>query len=90
MEELRKAKLVKEVRKFEVQCINPLTVAVNTKGKKRLCLDLLRCNNKVAKAPRFRIESTQAALQIVERNYFMRASFSCFYNQFKSKNTAEL
>ena len=68
---LERAKLVREVRKEELWCVNPLTVASNSKGKKRLCLDLLRCINKVVKAHKFRIESTQEALQIIERNDYI-------------------
>ena len=41
------------------------------KGKKRLCLDLSRCVNKVIKAPKFKIESTMAALQVVEQGDYM-------------------
>ena len=39
----------------------------NAKGKKRLCLDSLRCINDVAKAPKLGIESTQVAMHIVEQ-----------------------
>ena len=46
-------------------------MAQNGKGKRRLCLDLSRCVNKLAKAPNFRIESTQAALQIVEKGEYL-------------------
>ena len=68
---LKEVNLVKEVRRSELHCVNHLTVAVYAKGKRRLCLDLLRCINKVVKAPSFKIESTQSARQIVEKEDFM-------------------
>ena len=37
---LCRAKLVREVEKSRLVCINLLTVAKNAKEKKRLCLDL--------------------------------------------------
>ena len=45
-------------------------MAKNAKGKKWLCLDLLRCINGVIKAPKFRIHSTLAALQVIERGEY--------------------
>ena len=50
--------ILKEVRRDEVTCINPLTVALNAVGKKRLCIDLSRCVNEVNASYKFRIEST--------------------------------
>ena len=47
--------------------MNPLTVAKNTKGKRRLSTGLSRCVNKVIKAPKFKIQSAMAALQIIQR-----------------------
>ena len=47
--------------------MNPLTVAKNAKGKRRLSTDLSRCVNKVIKAPKFKIQSAMAALQIIQR-----------------------
>ena len=46
-------------------------MASNSKGKKRLCLDLSRCVNQVIKAPKFRIESTLAALQVIEKDNYL-------------------
>ena len=43
VEKLRKARLVVEIGREELWCVNPLTVAVSAKGKRRLCLDLSRC-----------------------------------------------
>ena len=55
METLKEAKLVAEIGREDLWCVNPLTVAVNAKGKRRLCLDLSRCMNKVVMAPKFKI-----------------------------------
>ena len=52
-------------------CINPLTVAKNARGEKRLCIDLSRCVNTVIKAPKFKIESTMSALQCIEEGDWM-------------------
>ena len=60
-----RAKLVREVDRQSLVCVNPLTVAINARGKRRLCIDLSRCVNKVIKAPKFKIESTIAALQVI-------------------------
>ena len=65
---LAQAKLVKKVTKEELECCNPLTVASNAVGKLRLCIDLSRKLNEVIKAPKFRIESTREALQVVQEN----------------------
>ena len=55
---LVKLEILKEVGRSEVRCVNPLTVAINGVGKKRLCIDLSRCVNEVNPAPKFKIEST--------------------------------
>ena len=68
---LVKAKIVRKVRKEDLTCINPLSVAVNSKSKNRLCIDLSRCYNKVSHARKFKIESTREALQIIERGDYM-------------------
>ena len=54
VEKLREARLVVEIGRKELWCVNPLTVAMNAKGKRRLCLDLSRCMNKIVKAPKFK------------------------------------
>ena len=46
-------------------------MASNSKGKKRLCLDLPRCVNQAIKAPKFRIESTLVALQVIEKDDYL-------------------
>ena len=43
-----------------------------------MCIDLSRCVNKVIKAPKFKIESTIAALQVIERGDY------CFSFNLKS------
>ena len=45
--------------------------AMNAKGKSRLCPNLLRCMNKVVKAPKFKIELTLVVLQVIEKNDYM-------------------
>ena len=63
--------MVAEIKREDLWCVNPLTVAVNVKGKRRLCLDLSMCMNKVVKAPKFKIDSMLAELQVVEKEEFM-------------------
>lgn len=46
-------------------------MAKDSKGKRRLCIDLSRCYNKGSKAPGFRIESTREALQVLNPNDWM-------------------
>ena len=71
IEKLVKMKVLKEVPRDEVSCINPLTVAVNDRGKKRLCIDLSRYVNEYTVATKFRIESTVQFLQVVQKGDFM-------------------
>lgn len=47
--------------------VSPLTVAVNAKGKKRLCLDLSRTVNDAINIPAVVLADLKAALQITER-----------------------
>ena len=61
------AGLVKKVARTDLHCCNPLSVASNAVGKLRLCIDLSRHLNEVTKAPKFRIESTRDALQVVNK-----------------------
>ena len=46
--------------------------------EKQLCIDLSRCVNKVIKAPKFKIESMVAALQVIEKGDY------CFSFNLKS------
>ena len=78
MGKLVRVKLVREMDKRSLVCVNPLTVAVNARGKRQLCIDLSRCLNKVIKAPKFKIESTIAALQVIEKGDY------CFSFNLKS------
>ena len=71
IEKLVKMKVLKEVPRDEVSCINPLTVAVNDRGKKRLCIDLSRYVNEYTVATKFRIESTVQFLQVVQKGDIM-------------------
>ena len=41
IDKLVKMKILLEVKKSEVSCVNPLMLAVNDRGKKRLCIRLL-------------------------------------------------
>ena len=73
IEKLVKMKILLEVEKSEVSCINPLTVAINDRGKKRLCIDLSRYVNEFTTATKFRIESTVHFLQVVKEGDWMYA-----------------
>ena len=68
---MKETGIVKQRKRYDLICCNPLTVAVNTKGKKRLCIDLSRNVNKLNEAPKFRIESTKEALQVIGPNDYM-------------------
>ena len=65
VDKLDEARLVRQVAREELECCNPLTVATNASLKLRLCIDLSRKLNQVIKAPKFKIESTREALQVV-------------------------
>ena len=66
-------RVLKEVVKEEVSCINPLTVAINDRLKKRLCIDLSRYVNEFTEAKKFKIESTMQFLQVVQPGDYMYA-----------------
>ena len=59
------------VDRRDLWCINPVTVAVNMKGKRGLCFGLSRCVNKVIKAPKLKIELILAVLQVIEKADYM-------------------
>ena len=67
MFKLQRARIVVETDRESLWCVNPLTVAKNAKGKHRLCIDLSRCVNDVIRAPKFKIQLTLPALQVIER-----------------------
>ena len=71
IKKLVRMKVLKEVSKEEVSCINPLTVAINDQGKKRLCIDLSRYVIEFTEARKFRIESTMQFLQVVQPGDYM-------------------
>ena len=64
------------------KCINPLTVAINKAGKKRLCLDLSRKVNAHSKAPKFKIRSLKEVANMVEpEDYGFSFDLRSFYHQ---------
>ena len=68
---LLKQKRVMEVDQADVLCCNPLSVAVNSKGKKRLVIDLSRHVNPLVDKKTFKIESTESALDIIEQGSWL-------------------
>jgi hypothetical protein len=57
-EEVRKLvsnDVIEEVGLDKVLCINPLSMAANKKGKRRLCIDLSRHLNESCRAKKFRV-----------------------------------
>ena len=42
VKKLAKMKILLEVKKGEVSCVNPLTVVINDRGMKRICIDLFQ------------------------------------------------
>ena len=73
VKKLVKLEILKEVKRSEVSCVNPLTVAINGVGKKRLCIDLSRYVNEFTTAIKFRIESTLQFLHVVRVGDWMFA-----------------
>ena len=71
VQKLLSAKIVRKVSKEELTCVNPLSVATNSKSKKRLCIDLSRKYNGVSRTRKFRIESTREALQVIRKGDWM-------------------
>ena len=65
--------IAEKVSRDQLHCQNPMSVAVNAEGKKRLVIDLSRCFNEEVHALKFKIESTWAALQMVEKGDWMFA-----------------
>ena len=63
---MERIKVVERVKKEDCRFINPLTVAVNNDGKKRLCIDLSRSLNKYAKTSKFKIRSHKEVAEMVE------------------------
>ena len=65
VDQLVKVGVLEKVKKCK--CVNPLMVAINKKGKRRLCLDLSRKVKECAKAPKFRIRSLKEVANLVEK-----------------------
>ena len=62
--------VIEEVEEEDVEDVNPLVVASNKKGKKRLCLDLSRHVNESCQAKKFRIESIQDFIKTVKQGFW--------------------
>ena len=73
VQKLLKLEILKEVQRKEVTCVNPLTVAINGVGKRRLCIDLSRCVNEINNSYKFRIESTLKFLEVVKQGDWLFA-----------------
>ena len=58
-------RVIDEVSRDKVKCINPLSVASNTKGKRRLCLSRHVHNH--VQADKFRIESVTEFMKSVKQ-----------------------
>ena len=71
MQKLLKGNIARKVSRDELTCVNPLSVATNSKAKRRLCIDLSRNYNKVSKTKKFKIKSTREALQVIEKGDYM-------------------
>jgi hypothetical protein len=72
--------VIEEVSPTDLQCINPLSIASNRKGKQRLCLDLSRWVNEAVVAKKFRIESISDFMKAVKQGswafyYDLRSAF---------------
>ena len=79
---MEKIKVVERVKKEDCRFINPLTVAVNNDGKKRLCIDLSRSLNKYARTYKFKIRSHKEVAEIVEEgDYGFGFNLRSYYHQ---------
>ena len=58
-------------------CINPMSIASNKKGKKRLCIDLSRHVNMVCEAKKFKVESVNEFMRAVKQGSW------CWYYDLK-------
>ena len=66
--DLLKQKRISEVDREDIVCCNPLSVATNSgSGKKRLVIDLSRHVNEHVENKKFKIVSTESALDIIEQ-----------------------
>ena len=71
IEKLLRRRVIEEVDHKEVACINPMSVASNREGKKRLCIDLSRHVNDYCKAKKFRIESVSEFCKAVKKGSWL-------------------
>ena len=71
IEKLLMRRVIEEVNHEEVACINPMSVASNREGKKRLCIDLSRHVNDYCKAKKFRIESVSEFCKAVKKGSWL-------------------
>ena len=71
IEKLLRRRVIEEVDHKEVACINPMSVASNREGKKRLCIDLSRHVNDYCKAKKFRIESVSEFSKAVKKGSWL-------------------
>ena len=79
---MEKIKVVERVKKEDCRFINPLTVAVNNDGKRRLCIDLSRSLNKYVKAKKFKIRSHKEVAEMVEESdYGFGFDLRSYYHQ---------
>ena len=70
LEEVRKLKsneVIEEVGEDKVLCINPMSVASNKKGKRRLCIDLSRHVNDSCRTKKFRVERVSDFTKVVKQ-----------------------
>ena len=70
--------VIKEVIREEVVCINPMSIASNKKGKKRLCIDLSRHVNIACDAKKYTIESVNEFTKTIKQGSW------CWYYDLKS------
>ena len=62
---------VEECKKDDLRCINPLSIAINSKDKKRLCLDLSRYVNTYTKTKRISLEAVNTFARTVRKGDLM-------------------
>ena len=70
LEEVRKLRsneVIKEVGEDKVLFVNPMSVASNRKGKRRLCIDLSRHVNDSCRAKKLRVESVSDLTKVVKQ-----------------------
>ena len=71
IEELLVTGAVEVCSKADLRAINPLSIAINSRGKKRLCLDLSRYVNIFTKTKKCSLEAVNTFARTVRRGDFM-------------------